>query len=64
MLTASEQVQRSNIVMVFFLYHDFRVRVDDNFPVHYDVVVRRMDPQGTQWLLTFRVFALDRRGRL
>ncbi len=64
MLTASAQVQRSNVVRVFFLYPDFRVRVDDNSPVHYDVDVRRVDSQGTSWLLTFRVFALDRRGRL
>ncbi len=64
MLAASEQVQRPNVVRVFFLYPDFRMRVDDNSPVHYDVDVRRLDSQGTQWLLTFRIFALDRRGRL
>ena len=64
MIAASEQVQRSNVVRVFFLYPDFRVRVDDNSPVHYDVDVRSVDPQGNRWLLTFRVFALDRRGRL
>ncbi len=65
MIAARElQAPRSNVVRVFFLYPDFRVRVDDNSPVHYDVDVRRVDSQGTQWLLTFRVFALDRRGRL
>ncbi len=65
MITASElQPPKSNVVRVFFLYPDFRVRVDDNSPVHYDVDVRRVDSQGTQWLLTFKVFALDRRGRL
>jgi hypothetical protein len=55
---------RSNVVRVFLIYPDFRIRVDDNSPVHYDMDVRRMDSQGTQWLLTFRIFALDRRGRL
>ena len=64
MIAASEQIHRSNVVRVFFLYPDFRVRVDDNSPVHYDVDVKRADTQGTHWLLTFRVFALDRRGRL
>jgi hypothetical protein len=63
-LAPSKQVQRSNVVRVFFLYSDFRVRVDDNSPVHYDVEVRPVDSDGTKWLLTFRVFALDRRGRL
>jgi hypothetical protein len=58
------QVPRSNVVRVFFLYQDFRVRVDDNSPVHYDVDVRRLDSEGTKWLLTFRIFALDRKGRL
>ncbi|MDG6900687.1 MAG: hypothetical protein JRM80_01810 [Nitrososphaerota archaeon] len=64
MLTASEQVQRPSYVRVFFLYPDFRVRVDDNSPVHFDVDVKAVDSQGTKWLLTFRIFALDRRGRL
>ncbi len=65
MITArQEQVPRSRVVRIFFLYADFRVRVDDNSPVHYEMDIRRMDTQGTQWLLTFRIFALDRRGRL
>ena len=64
MLAPSEQLQKRNFVRVFFLYPDFRVRVDDNSPVHFDVDVRAVDSQGTRWLLTFRVFALDRRGRL
>ncbi len=65
MIAASElQVPKSNIVRVFFLFPDFRLRVDDNSPVHYDVDVRRIDTQGNKWLLTFRVFALDRKGRL
>jgi hypothetical protein len=52
------------VVRVFLLYADFRIRVDDNSPVHYDMDVRQADPQGNRWLLTFRIFALDRRGRL
>ena len=65
MITTKElEVPRSNVVRVFFLYPDFRLRVDDNSPVHYDVDVRRVDSQGTQWLLIFRIFALDRKGRL
>ncbi len=65
MITASElQPRQSRVVRVFLLYPDFRVRVDDNSPVHYDMDVRRADSQGTQWVLTFRIFALDRRGRL
>jgi hypothetical protein len=64
-ITTSElQHPRSNVVRVFLLYPDFRLRVDDNSPVHYDANVTRVDSQGTQWLLTFRIFALDRRGRL
>jgi hypothetical protein len=58
------QVPRTNVVRVFFLYQDFRVRVDDNSPVNYEVDVRRLDSEGTKWLLTFRIFALDRKGRL
>lgn len=65
MITTSEILApRSNVVRVFFLYPDFRVRVDDNSPVHYDIDVERADSQGTSWLLTFRIFALDRKGRL
>ena len=64
MITASQQVHRSSVVRVFYLYPDFRIRVDDNSPVHYDVDVRAVDSTGTKWLLTFRVFGLDRRGRL
>ncbi|HKT21434.1 MAG TPA: hypothetical protein VJR06_02250, partial [Nitrososphaerales archaeon] len=51
-------------VRVFFLYPDFRIRVDDNSSVHFDMDVEQVDPQGNRWLLTFRIFALDRRGRL
>jgi hypothetical protein len=63
---AASELQRptSNVVRVFFLYQDFRIRVDDNSPVHYDMDVRQADSQGNRWLLTFRIFALDRRGRL
>lgn len=65
MLAASElEVRRSRVVRVFYLYPDFRIRVDDNSPVHFDADVRRLDSQGNKWLLTFRVFALDRKGRL
>ncbi len=65
MIAANEmQVPRSNVVRIFLVYPDFRVRVDDNSPVHYQVDVRRVDTQGMQWLLTFRVYALDRKGRL
>jgi hypothetical protein len=64
--TAPEQVQvqRTNVVRVFFLYSDFRVRVDDNSPVHFDFDVRRVDSQGMRWVLTFKVYGMDRRGRL
>lgn len=54
----------NNIVRIFLVYSDFRIRVDDNSPVHYDVDVRRVDTQGQQWVMTFRIFALDRKGRL
>ena len=64
MIHTSRQIQKANVVRVFFLYPDFRVRVDDNSPVHYDVDVRQVDTTGSKWLLTFRIFALDRRGRL
>ena len=64
MIPTSKQVQGANIVRVFFLYPDFRVRVDDNSPVHYDMDVKQVDSAGSKWLLTFRIFALDRRGRL
>lgn len=65
MIAASElQPPRGSVVRVFFLYPDFRIRVDDNSPVHFDVQVRQADSQGNHWLLTFRVFALDRKGRL
>ena len=65
MIAASElQVPLPRVVRVFFLYPDFRIRVDDNSPVHYDADVRQVDSNGNRWLLTFRVFALDRKGRL
>jgi hypothetical protein len=58
------QVPTSNIVRVFISYQDFRLRVDDNSPVHYDAQIRKEDLQGMKWLLTFRIFALDRKQRL
>ena len=64
MIAASQQVRRPGFVRIFYVYPDFHIRVDDNSPVHFDVDVRTVDSQGTRWLLTFRVFALDRRGRL
>ena len=65
MLRNSElQTRTSNIVRVFLIYADFRLRVDDNSPVHYDAEVRRLDTDGTKWLMIFRIFALDRKGRL
>ncbi len=65
MLTASElQLPHSRVVRIFYIYPDFRIRVDDNSPVHYDADVTRLDSQGNKWLLNFRVFALDRKGRL
>ncbi|MBI3840904.1 MAG: hypothetical protein HY297_02965 [Thaumarchaeota archaeon] len=38
--------------------------MDENSPVHFDVEVRKVDSPGTRSLLAFRMFALDRRGRL
>ncbi len=65
MITTDQvHVRTSNVVRVFYLYSDFRVRVDDNSPVHFDVDVRKTDPQGMRWILTFKVYAMDRRGRL
>lgn len=65
MITASElQTPRPNIVRVYFEYADFRVRIDDNSPVHYETELLKGDPQGTKWVLNFRIFALDRKGRL
>ncbi len=65
MITAETmQGRTSNVVRVFYLYSDFRVRVDDNSPVHFDFDVRRVDTQGMRWILTFRVCAMDRRNRL
>ncbi len=58
------QVPRSNVVGVFFLYQDFRVRVDDNSPVHFDLDVWMADAQGTRWVLSSKVYGLDRRGGL
>ncbi len=62
--TERAQSRSSNVVRIFYLYSDSRVRVDDNSPVHFDVDVRRMDTQGMRWVLTFRVYAMDRRERL
>ncbi len=62
--TSELQVPHSRVVRVFYVYPDFRIRIDDNSPVHFDADVTRLDSQGNKWLLTFRVFALDRRGRL
>ncbi len=65
MIAANEvPVRQSNVIRVFLVYPDFRVRVDDNSPVHYNFDVNKVDTQGMQWLLTFRIFALDRKGRL
>ncbi|HZW85517.1 MAG TPA: hypothetical protein VFE91_06430 [Nitrososphaerales archaeon] len=65
MIAAREmQAQQTKIVRYFLIYPDFRVRVDDNSPVHYDAGVRRVDSQGMNWVLTFRILALDRKGRL
>ncbi|QQG48411.1 MAG: hypothetical protein HY247_06620 [archaeon] len=65
MLPAREiRVPHNDVVRVFAVYADFTVRVDDNSPVHFDYDVRRTDSQGLNWILTFRVYGLDRKGRL
>ncbi len=44
-MSATKQVTvpRAKVVRIFFDYPDFRLRVDDNSPVHYDAEIRRTD---------------------
>ena len=48
MKPTSRQIEKINVVRVFYLYPDFRVRVNDNSPVHYDVHVRQVDSTGSK----------------
>jgi len=65
MIRASElQIPRTNVVRVFLQYADFRVRLDDSSPVHYDAELRKLDSEGMKWLMTFKIFGLDRKQRL
>jgi len=52
------------LARVFYNFDDFRVRLDENSPAHYDVEVKRLDPQGVRWTLLFKVYGVDRRGRV
>lgn len=54
--------EQENYVRVFYSYEDFKMRLDDNSPVHYDVQKRNIADQ--KWALFLRIYGTDRRGRL
>ena len=52
------------LMRVFFDFKDFRLRLDDLSPVHYDVGLDRLDPGGRKWAQTQRIYGVDRKGML
>ena len=53
-----------SITRVFYNLADFRVRLSENSPVHYDIDLNRLDPPRDLWAQTFRVYGTDRKGGL
>ena len=64
MKVKSGQVHAPNVVRVFYDFEDFKLRVDDSSPVHYEVELKRLDSQGTNWVLVFHLYGIDRKRRL
>ena len=49
---------------IFYDYHDFRARLDDASPAHFDVELVRRDSRGRIWIQTYKIYGVDRRGSL
>ena len=47
---------------IFYNFQDFRLRLDDGSPVHYDILLEKKDSTGSKWVSTYRIFGVDRRG--
>ena len=58
------RTESPSIARVFYSLADFRVRLSDNSPVHYDISLNRLDTPEDWWALTFRVYGTDRNGGL
>ena len=58
------EVATPRIRRVFYDYRDFRLRLDDSSPVHYDVDLTKRDSKGRIWMARFKLFGRDRKGRL
>ena len=54
----------TRLTRIFYNYQDFRARLADNSPVHYDIGLRQLDPEGERMEQTYRLYGADRRGRL
>jgi len=58
MVTAKqvEADERSRPTRVFYDYNDFRLRLADSSPVHYDIGLDKLDPKGKRWVQTYRLY--------
>ena len=57
-----EQTQK--MARIFYDFRDFRLRLDYGSPVHYDIGLDKLDPEGKKWVTTFRIYGTDRKGHL
>ena len=49
---------------IFYDYRDFRARLDDASPTHFDVELVRRDSRGRIWIQTYKIYGADRKGDL
>lgn len=56
--------KRMKSTRIFYDSEDFRMRLDESSPAHYDVELARVDPEGLMWVQTYRIYGTDWRGNL
>ena len=44
---------------IFYDYRDFRSRLDDASPAHFDVELVRRDSRGRIWIQTYKIYGAD-----
>ena len=49
---------------IFYDYRDFRARLDDASPAHFDVELVRRNSRGRIWIQIYRIYGADRKGDL
>ena len=62
--TALDRPNAPKLRRVFYDYRDFRARLDDASPAHFDVELVRRDSRGRIWIQTYKIYGADTKGNL